>query len=68
MLPGLICVNDIGSGEIVVNPIHDPPLHAEFIVIEPARRTLSVQAQLFLTRLEAEVARIRKVWSGKLKA
>src|SRR6266571_4183846 len=35
-------------------------------MIEPARRTLSVQAQLFLQRLEAEVARIRGVWSGTI--
>ena len=42
VLPSLISVNDIGKGELVVNPIVDPPLHAEFVVIQPARRTLSV--------------------------
>ena len=67
VLPSLICVNDIAAGDIIVSPI-DPPLHAEFIVIEPARRVLSVQARLFLERLEAEVARIRGVWRKKLKA
>ena len=67
VLPSLICVNDIAAGDIIVSPI-DPPLHAEFIVIEPARRVLSVQARLFLGRLEAEVARIRAVWRKKLKA
>jgi LysR family nitrogen assimilation transcriptional regulator len=67
VLPSLICVNDIAAGDIIVSPI-DPPLHAEFIVIEPARRVLSVQARLFLERLEAEVARIRAVWRKKLKA
>jgi len=66
VLPSLICVNDIAAGDIVVSPI-DPPLHAEFIVIEPARRVLSVQARLFLERLEAEVARIKGVWRKKLK-
>jgi len=30
-------------------------------VIEPARHTLTVQAQLFLERLQAEVAHIQKV-------
>jgi hypothetical protein len=49
-----------------VSPI-DPPLHAEFIVIEPARRVLSVQARLFLERLDAEVARIKGVWRKKLR-
>jgi LysR family nitrogen assimilation transcriptional regulator len=67
VLPSLICVNDIAPGDIIVSPI-DPPLHAEFIVIEPARRVLSVQARLFLERLEAEVARIRGVWRKKLRA
>jgi DNA-binding transcriptional LysR family regulator len=67
VLPSLICVNDIAPGDIIVSPI-DPPLHAEFIVIEPARRVLSVQARLFLQRLEAEVARIRGVWRKKLRA
>jgi LysR family transcriptional regulator, nitrogen assimilation regulatory protein len=65
VLPSLICVNDIAAGDIIVSPI-DPPLHAEFIVIEPARRVLSMQARLFLERLEAEVARIRGVWRKKL--
>jgi LysR family nitrogen assimilation transcriptional regulator len=66
VLPSLICVNDIAAGDIIVSPI-EPPLHAEFIVIEPARRVLSVQARLFLERLEAEVARIRGVWRKKLR-
>jgi LysR family transcriptional regulator, nitrogen assimilation regulatory protein len=61
VLPSVICFNDIERGELVVNPIDDPPLYAEFVVIEPARHTLSVQAQLFLERLEAEVKRIQDV-------
>jgi LysR family tcuABC transcriptional regulator len=67
VLPALICVNDVGGG-LVVNPIVDPSLHAEFVVIEPARRPLSMQAQLFLERIESEVARIRGVWTRRLKA
>lgn len=59
VLPSLICVNDIDRHELVVNPIVDPPLYAEFVVIEPARHTLTVQAQLFLERLEREVGRIQ---------
>ena len=33
VLPSLISVNDIGSGGLVVNPIAEPPLYAEFVVI-----------------------------------
>jgi len=62
VLPSLISVNDIGKGELIVNPVADPPLHAEFVVIQPARRTLSTQARLFLDRFEAEVAHIHCIW------
>ena len=51
VLPGLICVNDIGGDAFVINPII-PPLYAEFVVITPARRTLSTPARLFLERFE----------------
>jgi LysR family tcuABC transcriptional regulator len=63
ILSGLICINDIGKSERVINPIYDPPLIAEFVVISPARRTLSTQAQLFLECFEAEIARIQDVWA-----
>ena len=62
VLPSVISVNDIGTGELVINPIADPPLYAEFVVIQPSRRTLSTQARLFLDRFEAEVAHIHRLW------
>jgi len=62
VLPSMISVNDIAQGSLTVNPIIDPPLHAEFVVIQPARRTLSAQARLFLERFEAELAHIQRVW------
>jgi LysR family tcuABC transcriptional regulator len=67
VLPGLICVNDIGRGEFTINPI-DPPLYAEFIVITPARRTLSTPARIFLERFEADLAEMGKRLKGLLKA
>src|SRR5215470_12252625 len=62
ILPSVISVNDIGRGELIVNPIVSPELHAEFVVIQPTRRTLSTQAQMFLDRFEQEVAHIHDVW------
>ena len=47
----------------MISPIYDPPLIADFVVISPARRTLSTQAQLFLEGFEAEIARIQDVWA-----
>ncbi len=62
ILPSVISVNDIGRGDLVVNPIVEPELHAEFVVIQPARRTLSTQARMFLQRFEQEVEHIHEVW------
>jgi LysR family transcriptional regulator, nitrogen assimilation regulatory protein len=66
VLPSLISVNDLATGDIVVNPLDDPPMHAEFVLIQPARRTLSAQARLFLERFEAEVAHIHAVWDAAI--
>jgi LysR family transcriptional regulator, nitrogen assimilation regulatory protein len=66
VLPSIISVNDIGKGDLTVSPIVAPPLHAEFVVIQPARRTLTTQARLFLEGFEAEVARIQEVWKDAL--
>jgi LysR family nitrogen assimilation transcriptional regulator len=68
VLPSIICINDVGRGDLVVNPIVDPPLFSEFVAITPARRPLSVQARTFLDRIEAEIASIRAAWKGKFKS
>ncbi len=62
VLPSVISVNDITKGELIVNPIVDPPLYAEMVVIQPTRRTLPTQARLFLERFEAEVAHIHETF------
>jgi len=62
ILPSVISVNDIAQGSLTVSPIVDPALHAEFVVIQPTRRTLSTPARLFLERFEAEVAHIHRIW------
>ena len=36
-------------------------------MIQPARRTLTTQARLFLERFEAEVAHIHEVWEQALE-
>jgi LysR family nitrogen assimilation transcriptional regulator len=68
VLPSLISVKEIDGGELIVNPIVDPPLYAEFVIIEPARRTLSAQARLFLERFEAEIEHMRLVWEAAIAA
>jgi DNA-binding transcriptional LysR family regulator len=66
ILPSVISVNDIVRGELIVNPLVAPELHAEFVVIEPTRRVLSTQAHIFLQRFEQEVAHIHEVWEAAI--
>lgn len=66
VLPSVISVNDIDRGELIVNPFEEPQLHAEFVVIQPTRRTLSTQARLFLERFEAEVTHIHERWDAAI--
>lgn len=66
ILPSLISVNDIGGKDLIINPIDRPAMHAEFVVIQPARQSLSGPARAFLTRLEREVASIQSVWKSAL--
>ena len=66
VLPSVISVNDIGRGELIVNPLVEPELHAEFVVIQPTRRVLSTQARLFLERFEQEVAHIHALWDAAI--
>jgi LysR family nitrogen assimilation transcriptional regulator len=68
VLPSLICINDIRNGELIINPIVDPPLLAEFVVVQPARRPLTLQAQLFLERFETEIVHIQAAWAAALKS
>jgi LysR family nitrogen assimilation transcriptional regulator len=68
VLPSIICINDVGRGDLVVNPIVDPPLFAEFVVISPARRPLGGEARRFLDRIEGEIAKIRASWKEKFRA
>jgi DNA-binding transcriptional LysR family regulator len=66
ILPSVISINDVGRGELIVNPIVAPELHAEFVVIQPTRRTLSTQARLFLERFEQEVSHIHAAWDDTI--
>ncbi len=66
ILSGLICVSDIECTERVINPIFDPPLFAEFVVISPARRTLSTLARLFLDAFEAQISHIQDAWASAI--
>jgi LysR family tcuABC transcriptional regulator len=63
ILSGLICIADVERPQRVISPMYDPAMTAEFVVISPARRTLSTQARRFLEHFEAEIARIQNTWA-----
>lgn len=56
VLPGLICVPDQTGGTRRINPIIDPPLYSDFVVIEPARKPISQQGLVFLQELREEIS------------
>lgn len=62
VLPGIITVSDVAGETRHVNPIADPELHSEFVVIEPARRALSTPAALFLDQMRREIQEIAEQW------
>lgn len=58
ILPWIICGADAGGGRRRVSPLTDPPLHSDFVVIEPARRPLPPEGHLFLDEIRAELVRL----------
>jgi DNA-binding transcriptional LysR family regulator len=63
ILPGLILSPDQKGKERVINPIANPRMGAEFVVIEPARSKLSRPANLFLEEMRTEVNAISQQWA-----
>lgn len=64
VLPALILVPDRAGSHRIINPLDAPSLTAEFVVIEPARRSMSQPAALFLEELRAEIRSIERFWSA----
>jgi LysR family nitrogen assimilation transcriptional regulator len=60
ILPALMMAAGSTRG-FSVNPLVDPALTLDLVLIEPARRTLAPAAALFLAMLEQEAARISAV-------
>lgn len=65
VLPGIMMANEIKSPLFTINPLSSPDLITDLVLIEPARRPLSKAAQIFLTMLKEEAARLNAVWDHK---
>ena len=62
ILPGVMMAKDIESRHYVVNPVAEPTLELDLVLIEPARRPLSPAAEMFLSVLETETRRLNDLW------
>ncbi|MCA1457668.1 LysR family transcriptional regulator [Bradyrhizobium sp. BRP22] len=57
ILPFIMMVSDVKEARFEIRPLEDPPLHSEFVLIEPARKAISPAAALFARLLKEEAAR-----------
>jgi DNA-binding transcriptional LysR family regulator len=62
VLPGIMMASEQEPDTLTINPLADPPLTLDLMLIEPARRTLSPLAAAFLDILETEGRRINRRW------
>lgn len=62
ILPSILVVNDRDGGRYEVRPLADPPLHSDFVLIEPARRSMTAPAQLFAKLMREQTEEIAALW------
>ena len=63
ILPSVICVDEIDRGDgLKLHPIVEPTFTSEFVLVQSARRPLSMGAEQFAAALETELARIGEIW------
>jgi DNA-binding transcriptional LysR family regulator len=62
ILPGSMMVSDIGQGQFTINPLAEPPLTLDLVLIEPSRRPLAPAAEAFLACLREETTRLDARW------
>ena len=61
VLPALMMARD-PSHSFTVNPIANPSLSLDLVLIEPSRRAMTAQAEAFLDMLEREAAALNADW------
>jgi len=62
ILPGVMFTPLNNQDRFKVNPLCDPPLFTELVVIEPARRSMQAGAEAFCALLKRETERINAIW------
>jgi LysR family nitrogen assimilation transcriptional regulator len=66
ILPGIMMVSDVERPTLTINPIVDPVLPLDLVLIEPLRRALSTPAQAFVDVLRVQTARLNEIWAPYL--
>src|SRR5208282_3905246 len=67
ILPGVMMASDIDRNRFDVNPIVDPALTFDLVLIEPLHQPMDSVAEVFLQMLEAETARVNSRWTMLMK-
>src|SRR5690606_34937452 len=62
ILPAIAMPVNARHREFTVNPIVDPVLDIDLVLIEPARRPLSAAGEVFLALIESEARDICEGW------
>jgi DNA-binding transcriptional LysR family regulator len=68
ILPFIMMVSDLDTGQFDIRPLDDPPFHSEFVLIEPARKTMSAAAALFAAIVKTETERAQSVFLERTNA
>jgi LysR family nitrogen assimilation transcriptional regulator len=63
ILPGIMMAGDDKGSTFAVQPIDDPPLSLDLVLIEPARRLMRRAAAAFVTALADETRRLNGPWN-----
>ncbi len=58
VLPGIMMASDIDRRQFTINPLAQPPLDIDLVLIEPARQPLLPAASAFLAILQEETLRL----------
>ena len=55
ILPSIIC-NNLHRKDLIVNPMIDPPMYTDFMIVASDQRPLSPQAQRFIKQFKVEIS------------
>lgn len=66
IVPSILMAKDFGSKQFSIRPVVDPPLHAELVIIQPSRKSLTAQAGIFVDYLRAEAESVIQYWQDSI--